>query len=76
MTQSYTRHTPAATKEWLAGKLLAFPEAWTLDDVADECHRRYLAGRWHNEMEAGQAVIAWAAHKLATHRGFTAEHWG
>lgn len=76
MSNNFTRQTPPATRAWLTEASPAFPEDWTLNQVADECHRRYLAGRWRGgEIEAGRAIVAWAAHKLATFPHFTNLHW-
>jgi len=63
-------------RDWLSGKPVAFPGDWTLDAVAEECHRRYLSGRWRGgEIEASRAVVTWAAIKLATCTDFTEQHW-
>lgn len=76
MTTGYTRQTPQATKEWLSTQEIVFPEDWTLDGVADECHRRFLSDRWPGgEVQAARSVVAWATLKLAKHTYFTREHW-
>lgn len=76
MIAGYTRQTPQATKEWLSTQTIVFPEDWTLDDVADECHRRFLSDRWPGgEVQAARSVVAWATLKLAKHPYFTSEHW-
>ena len=76
MAKDYTRQTPRAMRDWLSEQSLAFPANWTLDAVAEECHRRYLAGRWQGgESEASRAVVVWAATKLTTWPDFTAQHW-
>lgn len=68
-----TRHTPQTVRDWLAQEPLAFPEEWTLTQVAEETHRRYLAGVRYGS--PGVAVTRWAMFKLSRQPGFRAEHW-
>lgn len=69
----FTSQTPPTTLEFIRAKALDFPADWTLTQVAEETHRRYLAGRQYGS--AGVAVTRWAMHKLAQHPEFKAEHW-
>lgn len=70
---NYTKQTPAEVREWLASLQLAFPEDWSLNQVVDECRRRYLSDR--GGLQDIRLVIHWAAKKLSAERTFTACHW-
>ena len=69
----FTRQTPVPVREFIRAKTLDFPEEWTLTQVAEETHRRYLAGRSYGS--PGVAVTRWAMFKLAKQPGLKAEHW-
>jgi len=71
-----TKQTPEAVRAWLASYQVAFPDDWTLDQVAAECHRRRLAGHLTSSFDAGRAIVAWGTRKLATCRDFSGDHWG
>jgi hypothetical protein len=71
-----TPQTPLPARNRLAACTLQFPADDDLNKVAEECHRRYLAGRWGSLTEASVAVVDWALYRLAAHPNFHAEHWG
>lgn len=75
MSTFNTRRVPEPVREWLSKSAETFPAEWTLVQVAEESRRRFLAGRWANEIEASRAVTHWGAFKLAKERTFDSQCW-
>jgi len=73
---AFTKQTPQAVRDFLANYQIAFPENWTLDRVAEECHRKRMAGHLQNPYPCMRAVVQWGMQKLATCHEFSDEHWG
>lgn len=70
-----TPQTPLAVKRRLEEREPVFPADITLNQVAEESHRRYLAKRWKTMSEANSAVVDWGLRRLAGNKNFTADQW-
>lgn len=70
-----TSQTPVQVRERIAAGADSFPGVTSLDAVAEESHRRFMAKRWQSNSAAASAVVHWALRSLASHKDFTSDHW-